>query len=71
MFFSITLITIPTVILTFIYVEALYPYQYIPIISIMYYLYFFSTIALFVAGASDPGIFERNNVSCSYNLGFL
>ena len=62
MFFSISLATMPTALLTFILIKTVEMSIYIPIILLMYYFYFFSSIFLFIAGATDPGILERNLV---------
>jgi hypothetical protein len=62
MIFSIILVSLPTGTLTYLMIKNLELAVYIPLLFAMYYFYLFSTIFLFVAGASDPGIFERNYV---------
>lgn len=63
MYFSIGLVTIPTTVLTYMIIKYFAVENSVYLLIILYYLYFFSTIFLWVAGATDPGILERNYVS--------
>ncbi len=59
MIFSFILITLPTIILTIIISNNL-DFRIICLqLIILFYFYIVSNYSLFMAGTSDPGIFER------------
>jgi hypothetical protein len=62
MIISSILVTIPTAINTFVYVMSFDVTGYTITIIFMYYFYISSLLFLVLAGASDPGIFERKYV---------
>jgi hypothetical protein len=62
MIFSYVLITIPTIILTYIIATNLDKRINSLPMFVLYYLYFASTFNLIMAGTSDPGIFQRKYV---------
>ena len=62
MFFSILLVILPTIGMNIVLVNTLKVEVYTPMLLLLYYLFLFSTVVLFLAGATDPGIMERNLV---------
>ena len=63
MIFSIILISVPTAILTFVFMNSFDIIGSPICVIMMYYFYLFSTVFLFIAGSTDPGIFERKYVN--------
>jgi hypothetical protein len=62
MIISTILVSIPTAINIFVYVMCFDIIGYSISVILMIYFYLVSLVYLFLAGASDPGIFERKYV---------
>ena len=69
MIYSIILITIPTSIVSFLISKAMGTEKLIILNIVLYYFYLIGSAFLIMAGTTDPGIFERQEVNLS-NLKF-
>ena len=67
MIFSFVLITVPTVIVSFLISKTMDIDKSVGLNIVLFYLYVISSICLIMAGTTDPGIFERQRVKIIIN----